>query len=465
MADEERKISISLDQQAAQAALKSIKSLQDAQKDLAASALQSGKAYDVVAKELRDLQKAERDAQAVLKVLDRDFEASGQSARDAASGIAEYEEKLRSVQAGGADLSGDIAGAIGGIRGASSAVGLGAVSDVPLGIAEAFADFGEFVPRLRVGLEAAAKSGTGLASTASSLALSVLPAAGASFGAIAATLAPIVAIGAAVAAAFAFVSSELDKASQAAARQADAQIEANRAVNALIVSGATTGEALAVLTTQYADDVEETLRNAQSAQEEYADYLERRGNNIFQAIGDGLNLFGNEEQRLADEAARTEQEFVSATTAYNELNSSVQGGEFAANDLAAQERELAETREREAEEAIRLAEEAEREATLRAARVAQLEQQRSDLIANRAIQEANAAETAALEAEFAREDEKAEDIAHQQELIDIRKQGNARVQELEAKLTELPLELQKSISEAQAKGNEQLGKLQSDYFE
>lgn len=459
MADEieKRSIEISVDKQTSSAALKSIQGLDKAVADLGNEAKALDKALSGNAASVKKVSSANKEASQSIKTVDSAIDGQTQSVKQATNAIAEYEASLRAVKSGGADLSGDIAGSLGGLRGAASAVGLGGVTDIPLGIAEAAADFGEFLPKLKVGLEAASKSGSGVVSTVASLAASALPAAGASFGAIAVALAPIAIAGAAVVGALALVSSELDKAQQAALRQAEAQRAASQATNELIANGATTGEALSQLTTAGYNEVEQATLDLRDAQEAYANYVEQRGANIFQGLGDAVGLFGDVEQSLADDVKESETAFINATTAYTDLNNSIQAGEFAANDTAAAEVNLAKTREEMAIEAARIAEQS-------AIRDAQLNSQRESLLENRAIAESNAEESAALERKFARQDEKAEAVKQKNELAAISRDGAAKVAEIAKEIADLPNALNKELAEAQAKGDKALGKLQSDYY-
>lgn len=448
-------VSVQIDEQAKSKLVKGLQDIQAAQKRVALESVSLGKSAGDSAKQIRELQKAERDLQTVLRTLDADFDRQSDSAKEAANSIAFYEEALRRTQQGGADLSGDLASSFGGLRGATQAFGGGAVSPA-FDILEGFADIGEFAPRLKVQLEAVGKSGSGIIPTIATLASSALPAAGASFGAMLTALAPIALAGAAVVGVFALISNELDKASKAAAKQAEAQIAANQALNEALGTGTTTGEALQ-RSVDLATQIEIAANNLADAEAAYQEYLVQRGGNLLQALGDAVGLYGDEEQAIADAVIAAQDNFRNLTAEYDALNGAIQTGEFYANDLERAESDLAETRALAAEEAARQAEAA-------AQRIAQAEAQIAELRTNRAIQAANAEELAALDSQFARQDEKAKVKAFNAELAAISAEGRAKVAALNQEIAALPNELNAALAEAQAKGNAQLQKLNQDYF-
>jgi len=458
--EQEQKIIISVEAKQAEA---NLKKLAVANKELAKEASAAGGSYKGLEDRQKAISKAQRDNISILKAMGHEYDSTTQSIKVASVELDTYESRLRAVNEAGASRSGDIAGSIGGIRGAASAVGLGAVADVPLGIAEAAADFGEFLPKLKVGLEATAASGTGLVSTVASLAAGALPAAGAGFGAIAVALAPIVLIAGAVAAGFAFVAGEMDKAQKAAVLLAEQERDAAQRKNQLVIAeGATTLE-LANQITELGLAADAAQQDIIDAQASYDAYVASRSNPL-QAFGDAVGFFGDQEQVLADSITEAQNRFQGLVVDMSSLNEAIQNGETATNDLAAQERDLAEAREQDAKDSI-----AAQEAALRAneatqARIAQLAQQRADILANQAIAETNALQSEKLEKKFAQEDEKAELSQHLSALADIRADGAAKVKAIEEELAALPVELAEALADVNAKGTKELDKLNQEYF-
>ncbi len=461
--DEEQKIVISVDKSAADASLKAIKALDTETAKLGQTAKKLDKVFaDSASSQKRASKEAVASANST-KQLNTALSAQTTEVKQAKSAIEAYEESLRGVKGAGADLSGDIAGSLGGIRGAASAVGLGGVTDIPLGIAEAAADFGEFLPKLKVGLEATAASGTGVVSTIASLAAGALPAAGAGFGAIAVALAPIVLIAGAVAAAFAYVGGEMDKAQKAAVLLAEQERDANQRKNqAVLAEGATTLDLANQITElgQAADAAQQDIIDAQAA---YDAYVAQRSNPL-QAFGDAVGFFGDQEQVLADSITEAQNRFQGLVIDMSVLNEAIQSGETATNDLAAQELALAEAREQDAKDAIAMQEAALRANEATMARVAQLQQQQADLVANRAIQDSNAYASEKLDRKFAQEDEKAELAEHLSAIADIRREGAAKVAAIEQELASLPAQQAEALADIASKGTKELNKLSQDYF-
>jgi len=473
MASEETKttvISVSLDEQAKSRLLKG---LQDVRAEIGRVAIEGvnlGEDSATTAKKIADLTKEERNLQTVLSTIETNFDSQTDSIHDATAAVDDYQDKLNSVKpndAVGSGSSGNITSAISNVREGANRLGIGAVADVPLGAIEGVAKLSANLPKLKAGLETIAASSEGLTSTLATLAAGALPAAGAGFGTIAVAIAPIAIAATAVAATLALVSAGLDSASKAAALQAEAQTQANNAVNEAITHGTTSTQATEQATTA-AEDLAGAQRDLADAQAAYSDYLARRGLNVFQALGDGVGLFGDEEQKLADAVTDANNRIVESQASIDRWNTAIADGEFAANDTAAAEAELADTRKKDAQQAIadaQAAEQAQRQAEeASAARVAQLQQQEADLLNNRAIVQANAHELQIAQDKIANRKEKELLVAHQDELQAIRESGAEKISAIDADIADIPNQLATALADASSKSNQALQNLQSDYM-
>lgn len=402
--EEKREISISINKQAAQSALQTIKSLQDAQKDLAASATQSGRAYEASAKKVSGAQKeqarATRESGTELENQAKALNKVKEAADDAANSL------NKAGKSGGGSIGGqvaDIRGAVGSLSG-----GGGAGLEIASGIGDAVEAFGSLNP------------------------------------AVAASTVAIVALN--------FVMGSFTQAAEKQAKVLQATLDAQGEVVRSIASGLTTEDAQEQLRTLEAQrQAEQDLLNTRQAA--YDEAISRLG------IAAGLaQQIAPQEQVLADAIDANKSAIAGYDAQIRLLNNAINTGELAANDTSAAEAELAQTREQESQRAIQAAEQS-------AARVAQLQQQQADLINNRAIAEANANQVEALERRYAREDEKAEQSAHYAELAKITETGQAKIAAINQEIAKLPaLQAQAELT-AQSKANAELGKLQSEYFE
>jgi hypothetical protein len=454
MADEieKRVIIVEVDKTAADASIKAVKALDTETNKLASSTKKldkalsdSGTATKRVAKENSAVASSVRDV----------TEALGKQANEAKQGksaIEAYDAALRSVKGAGADLSGDIAGSLGGLRGATSAVGLGGASPA-FDIAESFADIGEFAPKLKVSLEGLGntlRAGEGAASgfvANAGDAIGGLLGVSGGMGSLLAVALPVgLALGA-VTVALSLFNAEQEKQAQLLTATLDAQ----RSVNEAVATGLTTEDATQRLAeVQRLRDAEIEFRDTQQAG--YDSAIAELG-----ILGGLAQQIAPQEQVLADSIAKSSTNIQAYDAEIRALNSQLESGGLTANDMAVAEEELARTREAESQRALQAAEQS-------AQRVSQLEQQRVDLITNRAIASANAEETASLESKFARQDEKAETQAHYNELKNIAADGFQRIEAINQEIAALPAEQAQALAEVSAKGTKELNKLNGDYF-
>lgn len=448
------------DEQSKAKLLKAYNDLSKAQERVAKEGLRAGDSFETVAKESRTLAKAQGDVITTMRALDKEWANQVAGAKEAATALDDYESRLKSVQASGADLSGDIAGGLGGLRGASGALGLGGATDAPLGIAQGFADIGEFAPKLKVQLEGLGdtmRAGTG---AASGLASGAGDAIGGFLG-ISGSLGTLLAVALPVAAALAglaIVTAEYNRVAEEQRKQLSAVIEAQRSVNQSVAEGLTSDAAQArieELTAKRAAEAE-TLAALNTAYGQLETGLE--------GIDGGLGLvsaavkqFDSREEELVSQLNTSSAAVAGYDAEIAALTKELESGSLSANDTAAAEAELATIREQETQKAIMQAEQA-------TARIGQLQTQQASLLQNRAQAEQNASELEAFDRRVANEDELAETQAHLDSLAALQQAGNDRILALNQQITDVGLELVKSVAEIQVKGTAELGKSQTEYF-
>jgi hypothetical protein len=395
-------------------------------------------AKNKLVKGLQEVRAAQRNVASENAAIAKSAANSTQDIRAATSAIAEYENRLKQVQASGTDLSGDIASSFGGIRGALGSFGATGASPA-LDILEGFADIGEFAPRLKVqltsvgdALRTTTSAAGGIVSGAGD-AIGAFTGIGASLGTVAVVALPVAAAIGGIALALNYLSVE----SQKNVQFINAQLEATRQINEAIATGLTT------------EDAQAQLEELQRLREQEAQFLAQQNAAYTEAterlgvLTGAAQLFSAEEEALATSINTSRQSIQSYDAQIRQLETAIADGELAANDTRVAEAELARTREQESQRAIQLAEQ-------NTQRLAQLESQRASLIENRAIQSANA--------------EAAESLAHFQNLADIAAQGQAKIESIQAEIAALPAEQAQELASIQAKETEQLSKLNSDYF-
>lgn len=441
------------DEQKKNALLKAYADLEKAQKRVASESLRAGDSYEAVAKESRSLAKAQGDVVQVMRALDKEWANQVTGVNEAKSALDSYEERLRAVQRGGADVSGDVASSFGGLRGATQAFGGGAVSPA-FDILEGFADIGEFAPRLKVSLQAVGgtiRESTSAASQLASKGGDLIS----SFTGIDASLATVGVTGAVVAVALAGVAiamNEYNKSAEEQRKVLAATIEAQRTVSQDIARGLTSEDATARL---------EELQRLRAAEADTLGRLEGAYGTMSDRLGiltPAVQLLDSREEELFNQVQTSQAAVASYDAEIARLTQAIENGELAANDTTLAELELARTREQSLQQSLA-------EQTQALSRIQQIENQRVTFIENAALQATRAEEDAALEARYAREDETKEAIDHKNNLVEIAKEGNARLRELEKAAASIPQERQQALNEIDAKGNQQLNSLRDEYFQ
>lgn len=462
MTETQRSIKYEVDAAALNKAKQQIDQLNKKQADVAKKAIESGKGFDVAAKELKKLQKAQRDAASVISALSGDFANQEGDVERATRALEAYEDRLKAVQNSGADLSGDLASSSGGLRGAADALtgGNSGALGGGLELTEAFADLGEFVPRLksqigtlgdvmREGDSAASKMVTGLGDGIS--AVTGMSAGTASFAAVALPVAAILA-GAAVAL------HGFSKAMEAQRVQVEAAANALVDTNRSIAEGLTSDEAEAELERLEALRAAEvqSIQELESAYEGIQEGLDEQLGVFSGIVGAGVRAFDSREQQLADTIRDSQSTVQGYDAEIRRLNEALDNGELAANDTATAETELADTR---MDEMARVQAQQEQAAN----RAAQLFSQYDDIVANSAQRQADSAEIAAVQADIDRENQLQKEADHNDKLASIRESGQQRIRDLESEITGLGQARQKELASIQAKGSADLSKLQADY--
>lgn len=412
MADNEEKkiISVQLDEQAKNKAIKGLKDIQSAVKNVGSEAPKLGKGLADTAKQVNSLDSAQKD-------LNKSLATGEKHLQDQLRALANVESKAKSTGNALANVpsvgsGGSIGGQIADVRGALGSAGVSAPAlELAGGIGDAVEAFGTLNPAM-------------LATAGAAIAVS-------------------------------FATTELTKGLNEQAAAYTASINAQREFNQQVASGLTTDQA----ETRKAE-LERLIADEQALLEEQQYTLAAGSQAILSEYG--LLALGVaqtvgpipaiREQIAASEGALADYRAELAT-----INEGLSEGALVANDTAAAEAELAQTREVEAQRSIAAAEQA-------AQRIAQLEQQRTDLIDNQVRQESRANAFLALDRKNAAQDEKAEEIAHQNELKAIASAGKQKIASIQAEIANLPTELANDLAAAQAKGNQALSKLQSSYF-
>lgn len=493
MADLERQIKYTVDP-SVQKVIEQLKAVTAHEQAVTKEMLNSGVAADKVAKQLKSITKEKKDLSTILRALGGDFKDQEQSVEQATSALAAYEDRLRAVQQGGADLSGDFASSTAGLRGAADVFtgGNSGALGGALEIGEAFADLGEFAPRLNAQLETLGqtmRSGDG----ATSKLVSSLGDGLASITGMSAGTASFVAVAApaiAIVGGLALGIQHLNKIEQQRIEVIKAQAQAEEDVANLIAGGTTESDARARIQELQALEAEQQ-RILDNSQADYQAYLEGNQNavqKISQGIAEGgaavvrasfapAQLFGfniDDYINTADSAAlvtkqlsgqeqalfEIEQERLAnlkgTQAEIEELTQQLESGAFAANEAKEAEQELAQTREQ-----VTAKLQAQYEQSI--GRANQLQKQYADTIEATALQAKNAAELEAVQSQINQENELQRLKDHGDKLVEIRAAGNARIEQLEAEITSVGVERQKALSRIQNDGNKKLSDLQKEY--
>lgn len=465
MADLERNIKYTIDP-ATQKVIDTLKELTKQEAKVAQEAIDSGEAFDKTAKKIKAINKEQRELQTVLRAVGVDFGKQESQVNDATRALDAYEDRLRSVQQGGADLSGDFASSFGGLRGAGDALtggNFGAAGGL-FEIGEAFADLGEFAPRLKAQIstlgdtmrEGEGKANKLVAGLGDGIAgITGMSAGTASFAAVALPL--VVVLGAAAVALDQFKKGMEAQRIQVAAA-ADALVDTNRA----IAEGLTSDEAEAEIERLQALRAAEaqSVSDLEAAYEGIQEGLnDRLGGIVGEVVGAGVRAFDSREQQIVDTIRESQSTITSYDAEIRRLTEALETGELSANDTVQAEEELAEAREQQSLEIERLTAQYEQSAN----RAVQFRNQIVDIIEDTAQREADAAELAAVQAEIDQENERAELHEHGEKLEAIRAEGKARLEQIEAEIVNLDVERREKLADIASKGNEKLADLQQDY--
>jgi hypothetical protein len=401
--EQEQKIVISVDKAAADSALKSIKALNTESTKLGTSLKQAGKDSTNYAQQLRSAIKEDNAATKSVNELGEALRKQAKGTKEAKQALDDYADSAKNAK--GASEGGGLGGQVADIRGALGSAGISSPAlEVAGGLSDAIQAFGTLNP---IAITAAASIGV------ISLALG-----------------------------------ELGRQAQDQVNQINSIFEAKRAADQQVIDGLTTDQAVAEIDRlqQSIDKEKETLAEANSA---YSQAVNRFGGFLASVIPQSA--------AIATQITTSEANIASAEATINEYNKAISDGELATNDLAEAEAGLAQTREADSQRAIAQAEAANQ-------RIAALEQQRSDLITNRAIADSNADASSALERKFANEDEIAESINHYAALADIASDGAAKVEAIAQEIANLPTQEAKALADIASKGTKELNKLNGDYF-
>lgn len=464
MADETRQVELAIDSKKAEATLARLRKAQEK----VAVAVREGKvAADVGAKSLSRLEKKERDLIKVNRILDSSFgktteeiEKQRLAADKLSQTLARLDEnnsRVRSeigivgdVGSAGRTLGG-AAGAIGGETGQAIESAISALSELP----DSLEAIGQLKPAL-AGLPAGVQKVTdsiGLGGFAGSIQKVVPALGGAGAAAVALTL-PLIAITAAVAA-LSFAFNALKKQNEAVTKSVRDQFNAQAEVNDLINQGAGSAEII--------ESRAQALIDLENAQEALAS-AQAEHNRIIEEGGPLTTLLGAREEEY-NRIIREQEELVRENTVrVQEYNAALDNSEVAAIDAARAEQELADSRAEQLAE-LRDAIKGAQASTLGALQeIGRIGEQIFAAQSQRNQRQADAAASAALEAEFAAEDQQKQESEHRNKLADIANTGRENIETLESGFATLASERTDALAEADTKGNEKLSELRDDFF-
>ena len=467
MADETRKVELAIDSKKAEASLDRLRKAQEK----VALAVREGKvAADVGAKSLSRLEKKERDLIKVNRVLDASFgkttdeiEKQKQAADDLTRTLARLDEAnsrnrqeigiAGDVGSAGRTIGGAI-GAIGGDAGRGIESAIAALSELP----DSLEAIGQLKPAL-AGLPAVTTKVTnaiGLGGLAGSM-QTLIPGLGAGTASALALGAATFAIAAPIVAVIA-VFKQYSKAAEAQRKILSDTIDVYRSVNQAVAQGLTTEEAEERIAELQAlrDGEAQTLSGLEDAYQSMEDQLG--------GLSGIVKVFSAQEQQLFNSLTESRSAVQNYDREIASLTTRINDGRLAANDLAASTEALAESMTESAEEL-------EREIASVSSSVSQAAQQSEvaneridNALAARSQTQSDAAELAALEAEFAAQDQQKQAAEHQDALAEIAKDGQERIEDLQAGFVELANDRAEALADADKKGGQKLSDLRNDFF-
>lgn len=456
MSDLRRNIEYNVDQSSINKAKQELEKLAKKETELAGSILRADSASEEQLKSLRKVQKEQRDLASVLRVVDSSFGKQEKAIEQATSALDQYEERLRKVQRSGADLSGDFASSFGGLRGSASAFGGGQSGALGKGfeIGEAFADLGEFVPRLKTQMDVLGESMRGVDGN---LGNTIAKFTGLSSG-VSAFL-TVAAPTAVVLGAAALAVDKYNKEMEAQRKQLEIVVNSLIDTNRQIAEGLTQDEAQAEIErlTRLREADADSLAKLNEQYASIGDLLkgELQGT-VFEGldgvVGAALRVFDSREQQIVDSIKETESSIQSYDASIAALTLAQEDGALAANDAAVAEENLA----REREEATRQAEQA-------IARANQLQAQMDQIRTDAMISDANAAELEAAQTAIDNENARIREQEHRNALEKIAEDGRKRIEQIQAEMNGLGGKQSNDIAESIRKGNEKLADLEQEY--
>ncbi len=440
------------DKEAKQETLKSLAAIRTAQADLVKQVEATEVSYSEAAESLRHLNREQLEQEGILEALEDSWKGNNLQ-------LERYEQRLQSVQRS-TELAGSIGGNVGRLGGVASQFGIPGAGEAA-GIGTGVTDLLESLPQLKVQMQTlgevartstskAGKFVTGIGNMSNAIVPGT--AAMASFTAV---LLPV----AIALAGLTFAVYNYNKGMEAQNKILQANLEAVRAVNQAVAEGLTTEQAeqrLAELQRSRAAEAE-TLATSQAAYDSMTSQLQESLGILSGPITAGIQAFDSREQSLADSVKTSTEAITEMDVEIALLESRLQDGSLAANDLAEEEARL--TEERTA--AIEMAE-AEAESIR-----SQLEnsiQAERDMLKERKDAERDANELEALDRQFALEDQQVQEQEHWANMAKIAADGRTSIQALEQELVNAQAEGLQELKEIDEKGKKEASDLAKEFM-
>ena len=446
------RVLLKTDEKAKEEAVKALEKVTKRQELFAIGAEKGIITYEKAAKEIRHLAIEQRRLEGVIA-------STEDSWRGATLALENYEEKIQSLSRAGG-LAGDTAGTIGFTAGLANTLGATSVG-TGLDLGSQFFDLQEQLPKMKAQFETLGEAlrttqgrmGKYIKSTGDLA--SAIPGVSASMGSFFAVIGPTaIAVGLA-----AVAIAQYKKGMEEQRKVLEATINAMSDVRQAISEGLTTEDAQARLEElrRSRDNEAETLGILQGSYDQMLNELDESFGILSGPITAGIQLFDSREQELFESIQSSNSSIAAMDAEIRALERSLEDGTLAANDIAEAETTLAEEREAEIEELSQQVEQARERTTA-------LLEQEAEMHKDRADAARDAAETQALEDEFAREDQLEQEREFRDELANIAENGRARVEALQAELGTAATEALTEIQEIENKGRLELKELESDYY-
>lgn len=465
MAEETRSVKLAIDNSKA---LKALEELRKKELDIAKAQAKGTITANEAAKAISKVEKERRDLIKVNRVLDNSFGKTTNAIKEETRAVSALDQRLKdldetsSKQRQQIGIAGDVGsagrtlggavGAFGGETGGQIESAISALSELP----DSLEAIGQLKPALAGLPDVATKvaDSVGLGGLSGQI-QTLAPALGSAGAATVALAIPLVAVAGTIAVvtlALGKLAEQSERTREAVRTQFDAQTE-----------------------------VQDLLRDSNTTS---VDFLEARAA-AEQEMIKALDIVARAEQDLSDVRNDTSIPFRQRLDTERELQDIIEEGKANVSEATLR---LGEYNEHVFDSSLATANAAVAEEELaseRAANVAQLQSQlgATEQRANQAIQselaigqqivdaysdrtqaQADAADFAALEAEFAAEDLEAKETKHRDTLAKIASDGQAKLEGLQAKFGELANDRSKALVDVDKKGNDKLGKLRGDFF-